>query len=109
MFAGTTSLTAADGHVIQNGDGLSWRQYQDGATTGGPFLFFTDHTDGLATRDTDGQPIEQDMTMNSCHMRTVDLSAYAGKTIQLIDLFQWTSAQLATMGKDIGQFNRVLC
>jgi hypothetical protein len=30
--------------------------------------------------------------MNSWHLRTVDLSAYAGKTIQLIDPFQWTSA-----------------
>jgi hypothetical protein len=92
MFAGTTSLTAANEHVIQSGDVLSWRQYQDGATTGGLFLFFTDHTDGLAARDTDGQLIDQDTTMNSRHLRTVDLSAYAGKTIQLIDPFQWTSA-----------------
>jgi len=92
MFTGTTSLTAANGYTIRNGDVLSWRQYQSGSTTGGLYLFFTDGTDGLAARDADGQLIDQDQTMNTWHMRTVDLSAYAGKTIQLVDPFQWTSA-----------------
>ncbi len=92
MYSGVTSLTAANGYTIRNGDVLAWRQYQDGSTTGGLFLYFTDHTDGLAAQDTDGQLIDQDTTMNSWHMRTVDLSQFAGKTIQLIDPFQWTNA-----------------
>ena len=92
MFTGTTSLTAANGYTVRNGDVLSWRQYQNGSTTGGLYLFFTDGTDGLAARDADGQLIDQDQTMNTWHMRTVDLSAYAGKTIELVDPFQWTSA-----------------
>ena len=92
MYSGVTSLTAANGYTIRNGDVLAWRQYQDGSTTGGLFLYFTDHTDGLAAQDTDGQLIDQDTTMNSWHMRTVDLSQFAGKTIQLVDPFQWTNA-----------------
>jgi hypothetical protein len=38
MFAGTTSLTAANGYVIRAGDLLTWRQYQDGSAVGGPFF-----------------------------------------------------------------------
>jgi RHS repeat-associated protein len=92
MYVGVTSLTAANGYTIRNGDILTWRQYQHGSTTGGLYLYFTDHSDGLAATDTDGQLILQDTTMNSWHMRTVDLSQFAGKTIQLIDPFQWTGA-----------------
>jgi RHS repeat-associated protein len=95
-FAGVTSLTAANSYTIRDGDVLTWRQYQVGATTGGLFVFFTDKTNALDARDTDGQLIDQDTTMNSWHMRTVNLSPYAvgptPKTIQLIDPFQWTSA-----------------
>jgi len=91
-FAGITSLTAANGYTIRTGDVLSWRQYQDGSTTGGLLFTFNPSTGDVAAQDTDGQPIDQDTTMNTWHMRTVDLSPYAGKVIGLIDPFQWTSA-----------------
>jgi RHS repeat-associated protein len=92
MYVGVTSLTAANGYTIRNGDVLTWRQYQHGSTTGGLILYFTDHTEPLGTQDTDGQLIDQDTTMDTWHVRTVDLSQFAGKTIQLIDPFQWTAA-----------------
>ncbi|WP_158943366.1 RHS repeat-associated core domain-containing protein [Granulicella sp. S190] len=91
-FAGITALTAANGYKIRSGDVLSWRQYQDGSTTGGLLLAFTPYTGLIAAQDTDGQPIDQDTTINTWHMRTVDLSPYAGNVIGLIDPFQWTSA-----------------
>lgn len=91
-FAGVTSLSAANGYKIRNGDMLTWRQYQDGSTLGGLYLYFTDNTDALAAQDTDGQLMDQDTTKNSWHVRMVDLSAYAGKTVELIDPFQWTAA-----------------
>lgn len=91
-YAGVTWQSAANGYTIRNGDLLTWRQYQDGSTTGGLIIWFTDHTEPTSDQDTDGQLIDQDTTMNTWHMRTVDLSQSAGKTIGLIDPFQWTAA-----------------
>jgi RHS repeat-associated protein len=93
MFSGTTSLTAANGYTIRSGDVLSWRQYQDGSALGGLITSFTDGStaNGVAL-DTDGQLINADTTKNTWHQRQVDLSAYAGKTLILIDPFDWTAA-----------------
>jgi hypothetical protein len=91
-FAGVTSLSAANGYVIRSGDTLTWRQYQQGVGIGGLLLAFTDNTDAVSAVDTDGQPIDADTTENAWHVRMVDLSAYAGKTVELIDPFQWTAA-----------------
>jgi RHS repeat-associated protein len=91
-FVGVTSLTGANNYTVQTGDVLSWRQYQDGSTTGGLLIFFKDGTNATASTDTDGQLIDQDATMNSWHMRTIDMSPYAGKIIQLVDPFQWSGA-----------------
>jgi RHS repeat-associated protein len=91
-FVGVTSLTAANNYTVRTGDVLSWRQYQDGSTTGGLLIFFKDGTNATASTDTDGELIDQDATMNSWHMRTIDMSPYAGKTIQLVDPFQWSGA-----------------
>jgi RHS repeat-associated protein len=93
MFSGTNSLTAANGYTIRPGDVLRWRQYQDGSALGGLFTYFTDGSsaNGVAT-DQDGQLINADTTKNTWHQRTVNLSAYAGKTITVIDPFDWTTA-----------------
>jgi RHS repeat-associated protein len=96
MFAGVTSLTAANGYTIQSGDILTWRQYQDGVTVGGIF-FGVDNSSGTFVSgnslvDTDGQPIDADTTKNTWHVRTVDLSSFAGMKVASIDPFQWTSA-----------------
>ncbi len=92
MFAGVTSLTAANGHVIQTGDVLTWRQYQDGSALGGLFLYFADNTSGNTAVDTDNQPIDADSTKGSWHVRTVSLNSFVGKTIQLIDPFDSMNA-----------------
>jgi RHS repeat-associated protein len=93
MFSGTTSLAAESGYTIRQGDVLSWRQYQDGSALGGLFTFFTDGTsaNGVAT-DTDGDLINADTTQNVWHERKVNLSAYAGKTIESFNPFNWTTA-----------------
>jgi RHS repeat-associated protein len=96
LFVGTTSLTAANGYTIRSGDVLTWRQYQDGSTTGGIFFGLIDGSgnfvNGNTLNDSDGQPIDQDTTMNSWHVRTVDLSSFAGLKVNVIAPFQWTSA-----------------
>ena len=96
MFAGTTSLTAANGYVIRAGDLLTWRQYQDGSAVGGLFFGLLNssgtYVDGTSLQDTDHQPILADTTKNSWHVRTVDLSSFAGMKIDLIDPFDSTNA-----------------
>jgi RHS repeat-associated protein len=96
MFAGTTSLTAANGYVVRAGDLLTWRQYQDGSAVGGLFFGLLNssgnYVDGTSLRDTDNQPILADATKNSWHVRTVDLSSFAGMKIDLIDPFDSTNA-----------------
>jgi len=95
MFAGVTSLTPTN-YVIRNGDLLTWRQYQDGVTVGGIFFGCYDSSgnfvSGTSLTDTDGQPIDADTTKNTWHVRTVDLSSFAGMKVASIDPFQWTSA-----------------
>jgi RHS repeat-associated protein len=95
MFAGVTSLTPIN-YVIRNGDLLTWRQYQDGVTVGGIFFGCYDSNgnwvDGSSLEDTDGQPIAADTTKNSWHVRTVELSSFAGLKVASIDPFQWTAA-----------------
>ena len=96
MFAGTTSLTAANGYVIRAGDLLTWRQYQDGSALGGLFFGLLNssgtYVDGTSLQDTDHQPILADTTKNTWHVRTVDLSSFAGMKIDLIDPFDSTNA-----------------
>jgi RHS repeat-associated protein len=80
-FAGITSFSTASTYTIRQGDVLTWRQYQVGAF-GGLLVGFTDLTNlNQVAQDTDGQFIDADQTMNTWHERIVDLSAYAGKTV----------------------------
>jgi RHS repeat-associated protein len=92
MFAGVNSLTAADTYTIRSGDVLSWRQYQDGSAMGGIILTFAGNTNASGTLDSDGQMINADTTTNSWHMRTVDLSAFAGKTVGGVFPYDWQTA-----------------
>jgi RHS repeat-associated protein len=92
MSAAVTSLTAANGYKVRGGDVLAWRQYQNGSADGGLYIYFTDGTDALAANDSDGELIGQDITKDSWHVRTVDLSAYAGKTIKQVEPSDWSGA-----------------
>lgn len=80
-FAGTGSLTALNGYTVRPGDKLSWRQYQAGSASGGINISFAGGTDADGAPDQDGAQMNADTTMNRWHLRTVDLTAYAGKTI----------------------------
>jgi RHS repeat-associated protein len=90
-LAGTNSLSDANGYTIRPGDTLSWRQYEDNSARGGVYLLFTDGSNGNAATDTDGQPIDADL-WTGWHVRMVDLSAFAGKTISELGLFDGASA-----------------
>jgi RHS repeat-associated protein len=96
MFAGTTSLTAANGYLVRAGDLLTWRQYQDGSALGGLFFGLLNssgnYVDGTSLQDSDNQPILADATKGSWHVRTVDLSSFAGMKIDFIDPFDSTNA-----------------
>jgi RHS repeat-associated protein len=95
MFAGTTALTNANTYTVRQGDVLSWRQFQDGSALGGIIVTFLNNgvnSDAIGTLDSDGQPINADTTMNTWHLRSVDLSAFTGKTINGVDLFDWQTA-----------------
>jgi RHS repeat-associated protein len=88
-FAGTQSLTAANGMVIQNGDLLAWRQYQDGVAAGGISIGLGNGTTGTAgvLRAEDGQLTDDDTRTGSWYMRVANLNAYAGMTISSLNLY----------------------
>jgi RHS repeat-associated protein len=80
-------LPTGSGYVVQNGDQLHFRQYQAGAAQGGLMIGFTNgDITNWSTFDTDGQQLNNDGYKNQWHLRTVDLSAHAGKTISTIIL-----------------------
>ncbi|HLJ85745.1 MAG TPA: RHS repeat-associated core domain-containing protein [Candidatus Angelobacter sp.] len=74
-----------NGYVIQSGDKLIFEQYQPTGVHGGMYISFTDGTGMLGqVNDSDGQPVADDGIQNTTHFRTVDLSSFAGKTINLV-------------------------
>jgi len=88
-FAGTQSLTAANGTVVQNGDLLTWRQYQDGVASGGISVAFNGNTIGTAGVLTaaDGGLADADTRKGAWYVRVADLSAYKGDTISNLNLY----------------------
>ncbi|HLJ87177.1 MAG TPA: RHS repeat-associated core domain-containing protein, partial [Candidatus Angelobacter sp.] len=74
-----------NGYVIRSGDKLIFEQYQPTGVHGGMYISFTDGTGMLGqVNDSDGQPVANDGIENVTHFRTVDLSSFAGKTINLV-------------------------
>src|SRR6185437_13825665 len=86
-------------YVIKSGDKISWRQYQT-VKGGGMGIGFSDgtNTNWTAARDTDGQEMNNDGTVGSWHNRTVDLTAFAGKTATKL----WVASSTAT---PVGSWN----
>ncbi len=69
------------GYVLQSGDKFYWRQYQGSGAVGGVAMWFSDGSYYMGSVDEDGQPANADATDLSWHYRRVDLTAFAGKTI----------------------------
>ena len=90
-FAGTQSLTAANGTVVQSGDLLTWRQYQDGVASGGISIGFTLNNEGTSgvLVAADGQKADADTRTGAWYLRVADLSAYAGLTIGSMNLYNF--------------------
>lgn len=79
-------------YIIQSGDKISWRQFQNSAV-GGVGISFTDGTNtNWTAQDTDGQVMNSDNTEGSWHFRTVDLTPFAGKAVENL----WITADAGT-------------
>jgi RHS repeat-associated protein len=83
------STTSYAGYLIRSGDKLFMRQWQSSGAQGGMQIAFTDGTNtNWAVTDQDGNQLNDDVSQQVWHYRRLDLSQYAGKTIQQIYLVQ---------------------
>lgn len=72
-------------YTIRSGDKLNLTQYQTTGSHGGVVMVFTDSTSSnWNVKDQDGYYMNDDQTQSTAHVRHIDLSAYAGKTIQSV-------------------------
>ncbi len=79
--------------VVQSGDKLCFRQYQTGGARGGINIGFSDGTGtGWVAQDLSGQVINSDTIQGTWLFRTVDLTSYAGKTLNSM----WVDTDAAT-------------
>ncbi|WP_213807872.1 RHS repeat-associated core domain-containing protein [Granulicella sp. dw_53] len=91
-FAGTVSLTGAVlGTVVQNGDLLTWRQFQDGVGRGGISVAFNNNTVGSSgvKLALDGQLADADTRPGGWFFRELDLSEYQGMTFSSVNLYNY--------------------
>ncbi|WP_044176066.1 RHS repeat-associated core domain-containing protein [Granulicella mallensis] len=93
-FAGTSSLAAfVNGTVIQNGDLLTWRQFQDGVAAGGISVAFNNDTVGTSgvLHAADGQLADADTRTGTglWYQRVANLSGYAGDTVSALTLYNY--------------------
>ncbi|MCU1285654.1 MAG: repeat-associated core domain protein [Acidobacteriales bacterium] len=71
-----------NGYTIRSGDKLKLAQYQFTGSKGGMHLRFTDGTNSNWTvTDQDGYYLNDDQVQATTHIRTVDLTALAGKIL----------------------------
>lgn len=76
-------------YAIRSGDKLNLTQYQNTGSHGGVVMVFTDGTNtNWNVKDQDGYYMNDDGTQATAHVRHIDLSTYAGKTIQSVILNQ---------------------
>jgi RHS repeat-associated protein len=76
-----------NGYTIQSGDKLQFTQYQETGSKGGMVLAFTDGSNsGWGVKDQNGYYLNDDQVQNNTHLRTIDLSSLAGKTINNVAL-----------------------
>lgn len=83
------SAAGLNGYTIQSGDKLYLTQYQITGSKGGMVLAFTDgSSSNWSVKDSDGNYLNDDQEQNATHIRTVDLSSLAGKTINAVAVNQ---------------------
>jgi RHS repeat-associated protein len=83
-FPGAGGLS---GYTIQTGDKLFLTQYQKSGSKGGIVVAFTDGTNtSWNAKDQDGYYANDDQNQAATHLRTIDLSSFAGKTINNVAL-----------------------
>jgi RHS repeat-associated protein len=71
-------------NVVQDGDLLTWRQFQDGVGVGGIRLGFTNGVGSAGVLQAeDGQLADGDTVTDTWQMRAANLSAYQGLTLSL--------------------------
>ena len=75
------------GRVVRAGDKLWWRQHEYPGSVGGIKITFSDSTDTYGATDNSGNNMAADTNQGPWHYRSVDLSAYAGKTISFVRLY----------------------
>jgi RHS repeat-associated protein len=76
-------------YTIRSGDKLALTQYQPTGSHGGMVIAFTDGTNtNWNLKDQDGYYANDDGTQNTTHVRKMDLSAFAGKTVQQLAMNQ---------------------
>jgi RHS repeat-associated protein len=90
-FGGTTALPVPANTVIQDGDLLTWRQYQAGVAAGGISVGFSDNsgTSGMLSA-VDGQKTDADTRTGGWYLRVAHLDDYAGMTASTIILQNFT-------------------
>jgi RHS repeat-associated protein len=72
-----------NGYTIRAGDKLCVMQYQGPGSEGGVQLQFTDlSSTNWTAKDQDGNYANEDVIQQQLHLRTIDLSAFAGKQVQ---------------------------
>jgi RHS repeat-associated protein len=76
-------------YTIRSGDKLDLTQYQPTGSHGGMVIAFTDGTNtNWNLKDQDGYYANDDGTQSTTHIRRMDLSAFAGKTVQQLAMNQ---------------------
>jgi RHS repeat-associated protein len=89
------------GYVIKTGDKLYIAQYQPSGSHGGMILAFTGGTNSnWSVKDQDGYYLNDDGMQNSTHMRKIDLSSLANKTISDVAFVSEADTQTGTWGLD---------
>jgi RHS repeat-associated protein len=79
--------------LVKSGDKLCWRQYQAGGAQGGISTGFSDGSSaGWIAKDQNGQYMNADTTNGNWLFRTVDLSSFAGKTLNSM----WVDTDVST-------------
>ncbi len=91
-FWGFTDIGPLSGRVVQSGDSLRWRQWNNSGSQGGIILFFTDGTatymNGLDLLDQNGEEILRGtQATNHWEYRAANMTPAVGKAVSAVYLY----------------------